>query len=245
MENAGRGWSPAARHFKRPAFAGLLFLLLAAAPPAAAEPLRVLFIGNSLTASNDLPEIFATLAEGGGHARPITGALAAGGFSLEDHWNRGEAQKSIATRRWDIVVLQQGPSALLESRRLLVSYAQRFAKVIRAAGAAPALYMVWPSAERQFDLQGVSDSYRAAARAVDGTLMPAGDAWRRVLRDHKGVALYSEDGLHPTFAGSYLAALVIYERLFERSCIGLPAMGLAPETARILQQAAHQSAAEQ
>ena len=105
--------------------------------------------------------------------------------------------------------------------------------------------MVWPSTGRQFDLQGVSDSYRAAARAVDGTLLPAGDAWRRVLRDHKDVALYSEDGLHPTFAGSYLAALVIYERLFERSSIGLSAMGLAPETARILQQAAHQAAAQQ
>ncbi len=238
MEGAGIG--PAARNFKRPALAGLLFLLIAStARPGAAEPLSILFVGNSLTASNDLPAIFASVVEAAGHPRPITGALTVGGFSLEDHWNRGEAQKSIAARQWDIVVLQQGPSALMESRRLLVSYAQRFDKAIRAAGARPALYMVWPSTQRQFDFEGVSASYTAAARAVSGTLLPAGDAWRKVLRDHKEIKLYSDDGLHPTLAGSYLAALVIYERLFQRSSVGLPAMGISSDAARILQQVAH------
>jgi hypothetical protein len=236
----GAGFRRAARSFRRPALAGLLFFLLATtARPGAAEPLWILFIGNSLTSSNDLPTIFASLVEAAGKPRPITGASTVGGFSLEDHWNRGEAQKTIATRQWDIVVLQQGPSALSESRRLLVSYAQRFDKAIRAAGAKPALYMVWPSTERQFDFEGVSASYTAAARAVDGTLLPAGDAWRKVLHAHREITLYSEDGLHPTFAGSYLAALVIYERLFQQSCIGLPVMGLPIDTARTLQQAAH------
>jgi hypothetical protein len=224
----------------------VLLLVLTAASAAAGQspaPLRILFIGNSLTESNDLPATLAALAEAGGQSRPVTSTVAVGGFSLEDHWNRGEAQRAIASGRWDVVVLQQGPSALMESRRLLISYAQRFDKVIRAAGAKTALYMVWPSTQRQFDFDGVIASYAATASAVDGMLLPAGDAWRTVLRDHKSIALYSEDGLHPTFAGSYLAALVIYERLFQRSSVGLPAMGLAPDAARSLQRAAHDTAA--
>ena len=37
-----------------------------------------------------------------------------------------------------------------------------------------------------------------------------------------GVQLYS-DGLHASVAGSYLAALVMYARIFERTPVGLPA----------------------
>jgi hypothetical protein len=40
-------------------------------------------------------------------------------------------------------------------------------------------------------------------------------------RDSK-LALYSKDGLHPTPAGSYLAALVMYGQLYGKSPMGLP-----------------------
>ena len=137
-----------------------------------------------------------------------------------------------------VVVLQQGPSALPESRRLLIEYARRFAQETRKVGARPALYMVWPSLDRRQDFIGVSQSYRAAANAVKGVVFPAGDAWRRALNRHHDVALYSEDRLHPTFAGSYLAALVIYQGLYERSSVGLPRLQLKDEDARRLQEVA-------
>ena len=98
-------------------------------------------------------------------------------YSLEDHWNDREARRAIA-RGWDIVVLQQGPSALPESRVLLVEYAKRFDAEIRKTGARTALYMVWPSRARRGDFDGVSQSYAIAAKAVGGLLLPVGDAWR-------------------------------------------------------------------
>jgi len=204
-----------------------------------AAPMRVLFIGNSLTASNNLPEVVARLAGADQHARPIVQMVAVGGFSLEDHWNKGDAQRAIAGSRWDVVLLQQGPSALLESRALLVEYTRRFDSVIRKAGARPALYMVWPSSDRRPDARGVSQSYRAAAKAVNGLLFAAGDAWSLVIQKHPELRLYSEDGLHPTMAGTYLAALVIYQGLYDRSPVGLPSIaGVAEGDARILQDAA-------
>jgi len=195
-------------------------------------------VGNSLTATNDVPRLVETIAVAGGQPRPLTRTIAVGGFSLEDHWNRGEAQRAIAEGQWDVVVLQQGPSALLESRRLLVDYARRFDEVIRQSGGKPALYMVWPSLDRRQDFVGVSQSYRAAARAVDGSVLAVGDAWRLVLQQHRDIKLYSEDRFHPTLAGSYLAALVIYESLYDRSSVGLPAAGLSELEAKYLQQAA-------
>ena len=74
-------------------------------------PLHVLFIGNSLTYTNDLPAMFAALAEAAGKPRPFVRAVTGPGLSLQDQWDLGEAQKAIAVGGWDFVVLQQGPSA--------------------------------------------------------------------------------------------------------------------------------------
>jgi hypothetical protein len=202
------------------------------------RPLRILFIGNSLTMWNDLPGVVVRLAMADGQPQPLTRMVTVGGFSLEDHWNTGDAQRAIADGQWTHVVLQQGPSALPESRRLLVEYARRFGEVIAKAGARPAMYMVWPSRDRRSDSNGVSQSYRAAAKAVNAILLPAGDAWSLILQRQREVTLYSEDGLHPTMAGTYLAALVIYQGLYHRSASGLPGLGLSQSDTRSLQDAA-------
>jgi hypothetical protein len=186
------------------------------------DELRVLFIGNSLTYTNDLPAIVAALAEATKQKRFIYESIAFPDFSLEDHWNRGAARQTIAKGKWDFVVLQQGPSALPESRALLIEYARRFAAEIRSRGAKPALYMVWPSVGRFGDFDRVSESYRLAADEVKGALLPAGEAWRAAWRRDASLKLYSPDGLHPSQAGSYLAALVIYEQLYGPSPVGLP-----------------------
>ena len=213
-------------------------------PPRA---VRVLFIGNSLTYVNDLPGIVAAMAETAGGTAPICRAVVGGGFNLEDHWDRGEAAKALEQEKWDFVVLQQGPSASPEGREVLVRFARRFDPFIRRAGAKPAVYMVWPSAARRQDFGGVSDSYRMAARGIGAALLPAGEAWRIAEKKAPRLKLYSEDGLHPTVAGSYLAAAVIYARLFGRSPIGLPArltlrsgatVEVPSEDARLLQEAA-------
>lgn len=211
------------------------------------KTLRVLFVGNSLTYSNDLPSIVEALAEVSGQKRPATRAIVFGGFSLEDHWNQGDARRAIARGGWDVVVLQQGPSASTEGRQSLLEYTRRFSQEIRRVGAKPALYMVWPSVERIRDFDGVSESYRLAALDAGGLLFPVGEAWRSAWRRDPTLKLYSPDGLHPTAAGSYLAALVIYEQLYGQTFTGLPSelklrtgarIKLPEEQIKLLQDAA-------
>lgn len=233
----------------------VLFLLLisgCARPLAGTRPpaeLRVLFVGNSLTYANDLPAIVQALAEASGKGRLSYETLAFPNYSLEDHWKAGDARRAIRAGRWDFVVLQQGPSALAESRALLVEYARRFAEEIRGSGARPALCMVWPSQSRPEDFDGVRDSYARAAEEVNGALLPVGEAWRAAWRHKPGLALYSPDGLHPSLIGSYLAAAVIYQQLYNQPSVTLPSslrlrskttpkIDLSPEEARLLQVAA-------
>jgi len=194
----------------------------ASSPQPAAPTRRILFVGNSLTTANDLPaRVQALAASVGDHLEAR--AVAFPDFSLEDHWKQGDATRVIGEGGWSIVVLQQGPSSLPESRRLLIDYTRRFAGEARQIGARTALYMVWPSRARLADFDSVSASYSAAARDVRGLLLPVGEAWRAAWRRDNAVALYGDDGFHPTPLATHLAALVIYQQVGGRSPIGLGA----------------------
>ena len=199
-----------------------IIILLAAFPTAAQKrravipglerEQRILFIGNSLTDFNNLPDIVCRLAAGRHKAscESVTG----GGFALEDHFSDGRAVRRLEEERWSVVVLQQGPSALASSRVNLREWTARFAPLIAAAGARPALYAVWPEKARSFDFARVSESYRLAASDVGGLFFPAGDAWLAAWRRDSALPLYGGDDFHPSAAGSYLAALVIYRVLW-------------------------------
>ncbi len=224
--------------------AGVTVALLVLAAPhagsaARAAPVRVLFVGNSLTSTNDLPAILAALAHAAGR-EVETGSVVHPGFSLEDHWNQGDARKALLSGRWDVVVLQQGPSALPESQRHLKQWAARFAALARAAEARPALLMVWPESYRRSALGHVIASYRNAAGAAGADLLPAGDAWRRAWACDRRLPLYGPDGFHPSRLGTHLAALVVYGRILGAPLLvpSLEPEGIARRTARTLQASA-------
>jgi len=203
---------------------------------------HVLFIGNSLTEANGLPEIVETLSRQGGGTPISTASVVFGGFSLEDHWNQGTAQRRIAEGGWSIVVLQQGPSSLPESQAALRRWTARFDSVIRARGARTALYMVWPESSRREAFDAVSQSYARAAEDVTGMLFPVGEAWRAAWQRDPDMPLYGPDGFHPTVTASYLAALVIYQQISGRSPVGLPAWTQMPAARALLLQEAAQDA---
>lgn len=172
------------------------------------EPMHVLFVGNSLTHTNDLPAVVAMLARKGGTAIEYE-TIAPGGFSLEDHWNAGDVPAAIATDKWDAVVMQQGPSALPESQVNLREWAERLADLSREHGTRPALFTVWPERYRVNALSDVIVSYANAARAARAELYPAGLAWQLAWSRARTLPLYGPDGFHPSPLGTYLAALVV------------------------------------
>jgi hypothetical protein len=190
-----------------------------------AEALRVLFIGNSLTVSNDLPGMFEAVAKSAGVEDVTRRAIAAGGLSLQDHWDRGAARRAIRGGSWTHVVLQQGPSSLPESEALLREFAKKFAAEARARGAHVVMYGVWPPRVRLEALDAVTTSYARAAADVGGSLVAVGEGWRAAWRRDASLPLYGADDFHPSPLGTYLAALMFVQRLTGRTPIGLPAPG--------------------
>lgn len=207
------------------------------------DGLSVLFIGNSLTSANDLPGMVASLAGAAGVERFRYQEVSSGGVSLEDHWKAGGAIEAIEGARWDVVVLQQGPSSLTASRLHLIEWSGRFAEKIRERGGRPALYMVWPMPGGDWD--AVTRSYTDAAVAVNGMLLPAGEALRAARTDQAGIPLFAADRFHPSREGTYLAALVIVGALTGRSTEGLSLLrrivDLSPSAAATLERVADEA----
>lgn len=199
----------------------------------------VLFIGNSLTAANDLPGMVSALAGAIGTEIPTT-TVAMPGSNLEDHWRAGTAFAEIRRGGWRAVVFQQGPSTLPANREHLVHWSRTFSDAVRSAGSRPYLYMVWPPLDG--DWQSGIDSYRLAAVAAEAGLFPVADGFRAAWRRDPDLHLLGPDGFHPSPAGTYLAAVTIVAQLERRSPVGIPARvpgHVSLDTARaiLLQQA--------
>ncbi len=212
---------------------------------------RILFIGNSLTAANDMPYFFVALAESAKVSPlPTVQVDWEPDFALIDHWNVGFAQPLITGNKFSVVVLQQGPSSVAVNRDTLRLAAKLFAPLIRDGGGMPAMLGVWPTADRVADFDRATESYQLAAQDISGAMIPSGEVWRAAWKKNSTLSFYSPDGLHPSGLGSYAMALSLLGILYDRSVVGLPStlqlsngerLAIDPAVAAIVQQAADEA----
>ncbi len=205
-------------------------------------PLKVLFIGNSFTARNDLPGLIARLAAARGKALHHR-LISAGGASLRTHWNAGEAGQVIQEGQYDRVVLQEQSTLPLKNARRMHENVRLFDEALKAAGAKTILYMTWARRNVPESQQAITDAYVGIGRELAATVVPVGLAWQRFLGKHDEPVLHDKDQSHPTLAGSYLAACVFLAVLYEESPVGIAGevAGLREKDLALLQQVAWQT----
>lgn len=213
-------------------------LALLALPATAAEPapLRVLFVGNSYTYTNDLPLVVAQVAAARGILIVPT-MLAEPDFALEDHIVTGLYDSVLESDPYDWVVLQQGPSSLPQNQVYLRTWAVRAAASAHAHGIRVALMAAWPALDNAYTSLNAELSYRNAAIASGGCSLPVATAWRLVREQRPDLSLYQRDRLHPTPEGTLLAALVIVRGMLYQA----PNSG-APDLENILEDAGWRAA---
>ncbi|MBK9593667.1 MAG: T9SS type A sorting domain-containing protein [Crocinitomicaceae bacterium] len=242
---------------KKITFLILLLPLLAAAQTTK----KVCFIGNSYIYTNDLPTIISNLATADGNTL-VKDQNTIGGYTLESHSTNATTLTKIAANTWDYVVLQdqsQIPSfPWSQVQTDVLPFAESLCESIRAANscAIPVFFDTWGRqiGDPQWDSidtftemnQRLYNAYEYMADANSGLLSPVGIAFEHVANDGSTgdvtfAQLYSGDGSHPAIFGSYLAACVFYEQIFETSSVGntyLPA-GINSIQAGYLQGVAH------
>ena len=133
---------------------------------------------------------------------------------------------------WTAVVLQeqsQIPAISTTRDRDMAPAASALAKRILLIGARPYLLQTWaprdgmPGAGLDYTAMqdAIDESYRALAVRTGSGLVPAGEAWKRALAEAPAIALWADDGSHPSMAGTYLAACSLYLALTGSSPVGL------------------------
>lgn len=209
---------------------------------------RVLFIGNSYTFFNDLPEMFAELSRSGGYEVEVD-MSAQGGWSLADHASSAITLNEIEQQEWNYIILQERTSLIVDNPDDYMYPAIRIlCEKIRAQDATPILFMTWgprdglPSTGcKNFDdtLARIYSNCMDIAHELDLMVAPVGIAWQKGIERDPQVNLWNSDGSHPSREGSYLAACVFYVIIFNQNPEGLTyRAGLTEERAYFLQNIA-------
>jgi hypothetical protein len=213
----------------------LVLLVALFASAASAQQTSVLFIGNSYTYVNDLPNTFRQLALSLGDTVNVA-MSAPGGFTLQQHAAYAPTLDAIASQPWDFVVLQEQSElgALPADATTTEDDALQLMADIEANYECtyPVLYMTWgrENGDPQFCAnypfmctyagmqQALRDNYVALANWNDAWTAPVGVAWKNARDTQPQIDLYATDGSHPSMAGTYLAACVFYCTFFQESC---------------------------
>lgn len=220
----------------------LIFLLSLIVPFIHCEGYRVLFIGNSYTDVNNLPQLIASMAEAGGDTLVFSANLP-GGSTFSNHLNPNTSvtPSLIQQGGWDYVVLQgQSQEPSFPDGQFYAEtypYAQQLCDMIRQYNpeAKIVFYMTWgrmngdqsncPYFPPLCTYEGMDSllylRYMTMAEDFGAEVSPVGALWH-YLRDHNPeIELYVSDESHPSLAGSYAAACSFYSVLFRKNPIEL------------------------
>ncbi|MFD2586778.1 SGNH/GDSL hydrolase family protein [Croceitalea marina] len=182
------------------------------------QNLKVLFIGNSLTYTNNLPELVKKEALLQDIRLEMT-MIAYPNYALIDHLNDGDIQKLIAENNYDFVVVQQGPSSQAEGKKMLLEDGAKIKKLCQDNGAEMVYFMVWPSKQYYYTYDDVIKNHIHAATSNEALLAPVGAIWKMHFDKTNDYSYYGADGFHPSLIGSKIAAKVISKTICKQSAI--------------------------
>jgi hypothetical protein len=229
------------------------FLILSFAADAGAAPsVSVLFVGNSLTQANDLPTVLKRFAaESPLHSEIEVRSITPGGALFYNHWRNGNAVAMLREQHPNFLILQGQSTEPLFAPENFTYYAGLFKAEADRAHSTMVLLSTWarPASDPYYkdptsggspaEMQTLLNSaYGSLAMNLGAKLAPAGLAWERAHHDAPTIELL--DGTqHPSPAGTYLAAAVLFRVLFNSAEVTSAYYGGLPkETALSLQRVA-------
>jgi hypothetical protein len=233
----------------------IIFLVLVAflaEASRAAPTVSVLFVGNSLTEANNLPGVFQQFAAKSELAVPVTVcAITPGGALFYDHWKKGEAVAALRDRHPDFLVLQGQSTEPLFATQSFYYYGALFKAEADRVQTKTVLFSTWarPAADAYYkqatsggspaEMQArLNTAYGSLATTLGARLAPIGRAWQRAQIDAPAIELL-DGSQHPSVAGTYLAAAVLFRTLFDYSNASSTYYGgLSKENALALQRIA-------
>ncbi len=201
--------------------------------PAVGERPRILFVGNSHIFYNDLSGTFVRIADAFGYRSDVY-ELSKGYYSLRQYANPEDTlgalfDSAVTNKKWDFVVLQENISVALSDSpdEDMFPYARILDEKVKSAGGQTAFLMTWAPKDGKKEgfkkqscqeLQSVvAENYMTISDELDDLVIPAGIGFMRCADSYPEIELWDEDGYHPSPAGTYLTACIVYATVYQES----------------------------
>ena len=195
----------------------------------------VLFIGNSYTAGNNLPQMVYDVSISAGDT-VVFDSNTPGGMTFQGHTTNATTISKIQAGNWDFVVLQEQsqrpsfPDAQVQVE--VFPYASMLDSMINHHNpcAETMFYMTWGRKNGDASncaswppvctYQGMDSllylRYMMMGQMNDAVVSPVGAVWRHIRTHHPSLELYQSDESHPSLAGTYAAAESFYTCVFRK-----------------------------
>ncbi len=227
----------------RVAFATLCLSLFFSPQSARAQAMErdtvdVFFLGNSYVYYNNLADQLARISESLPGPVLRTSHHLHGGYSLRRHLEDGHLPSALETKapdgdNWDVVIVQEhsrlgvpyadDEAGVLGDRAPFLQSAAEVADMVSEIGAEMLLYMTWAKESFPGQTGALARAYAEAGIQHDAGVAPVGLAWDHVRSERPDIVLFHPDGSHPSPAGTYLAACILYAELTGQRPLGASA----------------------
>lgn len=192
---------------------------------------NVLFLGNSYTAVNNLPQLIHDVALSAGDTL-VFDSHAPGGYQLIDHSADATSQTKIMAGGWDYVVIQgQSQEPIMASTQFTNGGGALYGLIKQYNPCAVTMpYMTWgrkngdaancPNFPLMCTYEGMDttlrDRYLDLTAFIEGEVSPVSVVWKYIRQNYPGIELYQPDESHPSIEGSYAAACCFYASIFKK-----------------------------
>jgi hypothetical protein len=180
--------------------------------PAQIKKIRVLFVGNSFTYYNNLPQVVSAMAK----SQDIiieTKHSTVGGSSLENHWKseRGtQTRIMIELEKWDYVVFNNHSLSAINTPEKFLDFSKKFADLVRTKGAEPIFMMTWAYKSNPLMLPEIEKLHKKLSEQTNSNLIPGGPLFASSIKYRPDIELFHDD-IHPSSNGTYLLGLAFYK----------------------------------
>jgi len=234
----------------------------------AADTTKVLFIGNSFTATFDVPQMVKGFADAAGQPMLISSHMP-GGISVGDvsqgtmaHMNNPIVFDLIRSNDWDYVVLQDNQGRFVDgggnfpnpTQSQVVAGHIKIRDSMRANNTCSRMLLfsgwAWKDGypglgDGKKLITNIYENYQVLNTTAQEIISPIGSAWLRATTEVPTIDLWGPDGAHQSMEGSYLTGAVIFTSIYRMNTENvLFENGIDPATSRKLRRIAYETVSD-
>ncbi len=183
--------------------------------------MKVLFLGNSHTFFNDMPQIFKNICAEKGKDVEV-GMLAHPGVTYGWHFKQfTDLRFALMWGGYDYIVMQQAAHSPCPAKEETLEDGGKIIDLARKMGVTPIQTMPWAEKRDPDHQKGMYDIYNTLSEQYGVKLTVAGNVFEDVFYNYPDIDMYFVDGEHASPYGSYTIALAAYAAIFGESVKGV------------------------